>query len=154
MFQLCNEYPLAFAFSDILTPTLSYKFISWVMHSLKISIISLIKDKISNDFFIWDFCPLPRQLASLSSWASLTAQLTKNPPEMKETPVQFLGWKDLLEKGRLPTPVFLGFPCSSAGKGSACSVGDLCFIPGLGRSPEKGKATHSSILAWKIPWTV
>ena len=26
-------------------------------------------------------------------------------------------------------------------------------IPGLGRFPEKGKATHSSILAWKIPWT-
>ena len=27
------------------------------------------------------------------------------------------------------------------------------MIPGLGRSPEKGKATHSSILAWRIPWT-
>ena len=26
-------------------------------------------------------------------------------------------------------------------------------IPGLGRSPEKGMATHSSVLAWRIPWT-
>ena len=37
-------------------------------------------------------------------------------------------------------------------KKSACSAGDLGSIPGLGRSLEKGKATHSSILAWRIPW--
>ena len=41
-----------------------------------------------------------------------------------------------------PTPVFLGFPCGSAGKESTCNVGDLGLIPGLGRSLEKGKATH------------
>ena len=41
---------------------------------------------------------------------------------------------------RLPTPVFLGFPCGSAGKESACCAGDLGSIPGLRRSPgeEKG----------------
>ena len=49
------------------------------------------------------------------SWASLVAQLVKNPPAMRETWVQSLGWEDPLEKG---------------------------------------KATHSSILAWKIPRTV
>ena len=38
----------------------------------------------------------------------------------------------------LPTPVFLGFPGSSAGKESVCSVGDLGLIPGLGRSPGEG----------------
>ena len=32
-------------------------------------------------------------------WASLTAQLVKNPPAMQETLVQFLGWEDPLEKG-------------------------------------------------------
>ena len=37
------------------------------------------------------------------------------------------------------TPVFLGFPGGSAGKESACSVGDLGSIPGLGRSPGEGK---------------
>ena len=46
----------------------------------------------------------------LKTLASLIAQLVKNLPAMQETPVQFLGWEDLLEKGRLPTPVFLGFP--------------------------------------------
>ena len=49
------------------------------------------------------------------SWASLVAQLAKNPPAMWKTWVRSLGWEDSLEKG---------------------------------------KATHSSILAWKIPWTV
>ena len=49
------------------------------------------------------------------SWASLVAQLLKNPPAMLMTSVQSLGWEDPLEKG---------------------------------------KATHSSILAWSIPWTV
>ena len=41
-------------------------------------------------------------------------------------------------RDRLPTPVFSGFPCGSAGKESACNVGDLGSIPGLGRSPGKG----------------
>ena len=48
-------------------------------------------------------------------WASLVAQLVKNPPAMWEIWIWSLGWEDLLEKG---------------------------------------KATHSSILAWRIPWTV
>ena len=48
-------------------------------------------------------------------WASLVAQLVKNPPAMWETCVWSLGWEDPLEKG---------------------------------------KTTHSSILAWRIPWTV
>ena len=33
----------------------------------------------------------------------------------------------------LPTPVFWGFPCGSAGKESSCNMGDLGSIPGLGR---------------------
>ena len=32
------------------------------------------------------------------SWASLVAQLVKNPPSMQKTPVQFLDRKNLLEK--------------------------------------------------------
>ena len=38
-----------------------------------------------------------------------------------------------------PTLVFLGFPCGSAGKESACNVRDLGSIPELGRSPGEGK---------------
>ena len=48
------------------------------------------------------------------SWASLVAQLVKNPPATLETWVQSLGWEDPLEKG---------------------------------------KATPSSILAWRIPYS-
>ena len=45
----------------------------------------------------------------------------------------------------------MGLPSGSEGKESACNVGDLGSIPGL------GKATHSSLLAWRIhglysPW--
>ena len=49
------------------------------------------------------------------SWASLVAQLVKNPLAMRENWVQSLGWEDPLEKGM---------------------------------------ATHSSILVWRIPWAV
>ena len=57
-------------------------------------------------------------------------------------------------RDRLPTPVFLGFPGGSAGKESACNVRDLGSIPGLGRSPGEGKDYPTSILAWRIPWTI
>ena len=51
----------------------------------------------------------------ISYWASLVAQVVKNPPAMRETWVRSLGWEDALEKG---------------------------------------KATHSGIVAWRIPWTI
>ena len=52
------------------------------------------------------------------------------------------------------TPSYdLGFPDSWVGKESACNAGDPGLIPGLGRSPGEGMATHSSFLAWRIPWT-
>ena len=40
----------------------------------------------------------------------------------------------------------------SIGKVSACNVEDAGSIPGLGQSCGEGNATHSSILAWEIPW--
>ena len=46
-----------------------------------------------------------------------------------------------------PLQVPLGFAGGSDNKGSACSAGDPGSIPGSGRFPEKGMATHSSILA-------
>ena len=41
----------------------------------------------------------------------------------------------------------MGFPGGSNGKESACNAGDPGLIPGSGISPEKGMATHSSVLA-------
>ena len=45
--------------------------------------------------------------------------------------------------------MFLGSPCGLAGKESACNAGDLGSEDPL----EKGQATHSSILTWRITWT-
>ena len=76
-------------------------------------------------------------------WASLVTQLVKNPPAMQETPVQFLGWEEPLEKGSGEDPLEKGdplqyslrFPGSSDGKDSCPNAGDLGSIPGFGRSP-------------------
>ena len=43
-------------------------------------------------------------------------------------------------RDRLPTPVFLGFPCGSASKESSCNAENLRLIPGLGRSPAEEKS--------------
>ena len=45
-----------------------------------------------------------------------------------------------------------GFLGGSEVKASAWNAGDPGLIPGLGRSLEEEMATHSSILAWRIPW--
>ena len=66
-----------------------------------------------DEVWIWRLCLLA--IDSTPPWASLAAQLVKNPPATQENPVQSLGWEDPLEKG---------------------------------------KATHSSNLAWRIPRTV
>ena len=47
----------------------------------------------------------------------------------------------------------MGFPGGSDSKESAHNAGDLGSVPGSGRSPGEGMATHTSILAWRIPWT-
>ena len=70
---------------------------------------------------------------------SLVAQLGENLSAVQETPVQFHSWEICWRRHRLPTPVFLGFACGSAGKESVCNAGDLGLIPGLGRFPEEGK---------------
>ena len=65
--------------------------------------------------------------------------MVKTLSAMQETLVPFLGWQDHWRRDRLPTLVFLDFPCGSAGTESTCNVGDLGLILGLGRSPGDGK---------------
>ena len=48
---------------------------------------------------------------------------------------------------------FRGFPGGSDDKGSACNAGDWVKSLDWEDPLEKGMATHSSILAWEIPWT-
>ena len=87
--------------------------------------------------------------------ASLIGQLVKNPPAMQETQVGFLGQEDPLEKG-------IGYPLQHSW---ASLVAQLVKNPLTMRetwlqflvwenAPENGKATHSSILAWRITCTV
>ena len=50
----------------------------------------------------------------------------------------------------------LGFPSGTVVKNppaNAGATGDAGLISGWGRSPGEKMATHSNILAWKIPWT-
>ena len=53
-------------------------------------------------------------------------------------PVISLNTPDISAGSVLSSPFGL-FPYGSAGKESACNVGDLGLIPGLGRSPGEGK---------------
>ena len=46
-----------------------------------------------------------------------------------------------------------GLPRWHSGKESACKAGDVGSIPGLEGHLEEDMATHSSILAWRSPWT-
>ena len=51
--------------------------------------------------------------------------------------------------------IFLGFPCGSAGKNLPGAMQETWVRSLVWEDPlEKGKTTHSSILAWKIAWTV
>ena len=59
----------------------------------------------------------------------------------------------LWRRDGLPTPVLLGFLGGSDGKQSACTAGDLGLILGCEDPLEEDMATHSSMLAWRIPWT-
>ena len=75
------------------------------------------------------------------------AQLVNNPPARRP---QFDSWvgKILWRRDRLPTPVFLSFPCGLAGKESTCNAGDLASILGLGRSPGEGKGYLPTPVFW------
>ena len=44
-------------------------------------------------------------------------------------------------------------PSDTVAKNLPADAGDEGSIPGSGRSSEEEMATHSSILAWRIPWT-
>ena len=49
--------------------------------------------------------------------------------------------------------MYVGFPLGSVDKESPCNEGDLGSIPGLGIYAQRVMTGHSSILAWRIPWT-
>ena len=54
---------------------------------------------------------------------------------------------------RWPLGTLLQLPGGSDGKGFSCNAGNPGLIPDWKDPLEKGMATHSHILAWRIPWT-
>ena len=110
-------------------------------HTVTIIILPFLQYNDSYHFEIWDhfwescksYYLLPRKIHTnnilyTNLRASLVALLVMNLPAMQETQVQFLGWKDPLEKG------YLGFPGGSDSKEFACNMGDLGLIPELRRA--------------------
>ena len=64
------------------------------------------------------------------------------------------GWKNILIKTiSLVLTFYCELPWRLRCKESACNAGDPGLIPSWEDLLGKGMSTHSSILAWKIPWT-
>ena len=61
---------------------------------------------------------------------------------------RFFGSKETIKTEN----IYSLFPSSSVGEGSACSAGDQVQSLGWEYPLEKEMATHSSTLAWRIPW--
>ena len=83
-----------------------------------------------------------------TTWDPLVAQLVKNLPAMQETTCRFLGWDDPWREDRLPTPIFLALMVKNPPAVRETWVRFLNWEDSL----EEGMATHSSVLAWRIPW--
>ena len=88
---------------------------------------------------------IPKKNKKMAKWLSEEALQIAEKRKKKNLPAgrpRFVSWVGRIHwrRDRLPTSVFLGFPCGSASKESTCNVGDLCSIPGLGRSSGEGKS--------------
>ena len=71
---------------------------------------------------------------------------------MQETLVRFLGWEDPLGKETATYFGILGLPWWLRWGRICLQCGRPGIDPWVGKIPlEKGTATHSSILAWRIP---
>ena len=83
----------------------------------------------------------------------MAAWLVKNPPAMQET--QFDSWVRKLpwRRDMQPTPVFLASLVAQLVKNSSAVWETWIQFLGWEDPLEKGKDTHSSILAWRMPWT-
>ena len=69
-------------------------------------------------------------------WASLIAQLVKNPPAMLETPVRFLGQEDPLEKGQVTEYSWASLVAQLVRNPPTMWE---TWVRSLGRSPGEGK---------------
>ena len=85
---------------------------------------------------------------SFSFWASALAKQTLASILLTYGVFSLHGWKEKSHHLNISC-----FPVGSGGKESACNAGDWVRSLGWEDPLEEGMATHSSILAWRIPWT-
>ena len=91
---------------------------------------------------------LPRGKHLLISWLQSKSVVILEPPKIKSLIVSSSICHKVMGVDAM---IFVfcmlnfGLPCSSAGKESACNTGDLGSIPGLGRSPGKGKGLPTPV---------
>ena len=87
------------------------------------------------------------------SLAFLYTNNKRSEREIKETVPFTIASKRIKYWGINLSKKTKGFPGGSDGTESACKAGGLGWIPGSGRLAGEGMATHSSVLAWRSPWT-
>ena len=106
--------------------------------------------RLSDFTFTFHFHALEKEMATHSSVLAWRIPGTGEPGRLPSMGLHRVGhnWSDLAAAAAYKSK---GFPGSSAGKKSVCNAGDPSLISSLEDPLEKGKATHSSILAWRIP---
>ena len=92
-FLIVSIFQLRFSIHSLITK-FSFKFLNWLTIAASKSLFT--------DSSVW----FTLYFGSID-WASLVAQMVKNPPTMQEIQFQSLGWEEPLEKEWLATPVFL-----------------------------------------------
>ena len=133
---------------NTLSPTsLHFSFLTWEYfhHTLMADSCIIALENRINLGVIW--CPLVLTFPWWLRWYRICLQCGR--PRF----IPGVG-KILWRRDRLPTWVFLGFPCGSAGNNLPTTREAWVQSLGFEDALEKGKATPSSILAWRIPWTV
>ena len=131
--------------------TLAWK-IPWMEEPGRLQ--SMGSQRVGHDFtftFTFHFHALEKEMATHSSVLAWRIPGTGEPGGLPSMGFHRVGhdWSDLAAAAewfiltwfRIAEVLlqYMGFPCGSAGKESACNAGDLGLIPGLGRSPGEGK---------------
>ena len=100
------------------------------------------------------FLILEEILSALRHWGFPDSSVDKESACNAGDPGLIAVGKICWRRDRLLTPVFLGFPCAHLVKNPPETWETWVRSLGWEDPLEKGKATHSGILAWRIPWTV
>ena len=147
VFQILLHYSFIITlFCELEILFVSYRWIN--RHSPRLSQIQCLRQDWSPDFIPWS--PFPFLFCS----TLLGTESYKSLESNRLTQKSLILWASVVQSQGEVSFIILGFPCGSAGR-----VHLHCGRPGFGpwvwEDPlEEGKAPHSSVLAWRIPWTI